>query len=159
MITSCKPEDADAALNDFLEAAAAKSLSDRLRVEALSTCVPCLPDRFLQWLFSQSDKFYADQSGLWNSLFTQEMHATPLQLQLVQNLRQQLTEGRGNKPGLSATTDATAATRAYEKLMSWSIEESSKALANFMQTFDSSQLVLFFQWVQRFGTVCIQINL
>lgn len=66
---------------------------------------PCLPVRFVQWLMSQNDKFYSDPNGLWSSLLSQEVGASPEQLSSLADLRKDL---QTNTLGCWAEVDKAA---------------------------------------------------
>lgn len=119
---------------------------------------PCMPLRFVQWLMAQGDKFYKDPNGLWNSLLAQEVGASPEQLSKLQNLRKELvaSEGATSAPAWAEIEQAAAR---FDQLLRSHMACSSQSLERFMDILTPEQLVAFFKWVDRFGGVCIKINL
>jgi len=107
--------------------------------------------RFVQWIMNQNDKFYEDPCGLWYSLFSQEVGASPTQLAQLLELRKEFAQ----KPPITTPDMVSQAFDALRKAM----DDSSRMLGAFAQLFSPAQLALFFQWVERFGPVCIKINL
>jgi len=140
-------------LGAFYTAFIDKIREDMTQIDQLQASMQsslCL--RFVQWIMNQHDKFYEDPSGLWYSLFSQEVGASPAQLDQLLELRKEMLLQRTPIGGPDLVSQAFDALRK-------AMDDSSRLLAAFAQIFSPAQLVLFFQWVERFGPVCIKINL
>lgn len=139
-------------LGAFYSAFIDKVREDMTQIDQLQTSMQsslCL--RFVQWIMNQNDKFYEDPCGLWYSLFSQELGASPTQLVQLLELRKEFAQ----KVSISGPDIVSQAFDALRKAM----DDSSRLMAVFAQIFSPAQLTLFFQWVERFGPVCIKINL
>jgi hypothetical protein len=139
-------------LGAFYSAFIDKIREDMTQIDQLQTSMQsslCL--RFLQWIMNQNDKFYEDPSGLWYSLFSQEVGASASQLAQLLELRREFAQ----KQSISGPDAITQAFDALRK----AIDDSSRMMGAFAQIFSPAQLAQFFQWVERFGPVCIKINL
>lgn len=164
---NCKPEDgvnADArlsrAMSDFANpnylgafytAFIDKVRDDMSQIDHLQASMQSLSLRFVQWIMNQNEKFYEDPCGLWHSLFYQEVGATEMQLAQLHELRREFAQ----KQFLSGPDMVSQAFDCLRKAM----DDSSRMMGAFAQIFSPAQLVVFFQWVERFGPVCIKINL
>lgn len=138
-------------LGAFYTAFIDKVREDMSQIDQLQTSMQSLCLRFIQWIMNQNDKFYEDPCGLWYSLFSQEVGASPAQLAQLLELRKEMTQ----KQLISGPDMVSQAFDALRKAM----DDSSRMMGAFAQIFSPAQLVLFFQWVERFGPVCIKINL
>lgn len=139
-------------LGAFYSAFIDKVREDMTQIDQLQTSMQsslCL--RFVQWIMNQNDKFYADPCGLWYSLFSQEVGASSTQLLQLLELRKEFPQN----VSISGPDIVSQAFDALRKAM----DDSSRLMAAFAQIFSPTQLTLFFQWVERFGPVCIKINL
>jgi len=139
-------------LGAFYTAFIDKIREDMTQIDQLQTSMQsslCL--RFVQWIMNQSDKFYDDPAGLWYSLFSQEVGASATQLAQLLDLRKEFAQ----KQVISGPDVVSQAFDALRKAM----DDSSRMMGAFAQIFSPAQLVQFFQWVERFGPVCIKINL
>lgn len=110
-----------------------------LQEQAALAAQPCLFMSFVHWVLSQSDKFYTDPSGLWVSLFITDLGASQVQLDRLLALRASLDQNKKDQP--------------------LGLDDQKKSMESFLETFSPQQLVLFFQWVEKFGAVCIKIKL
>ena len=156
MIKGSSDEPAPALLRGFYEAFKQKVKMNTTHLDLLSKgSRPCLPLRFVQWLMSQSDKFYSDPNGLWTSLLAQEVGATPEQLAMLGDLRGELQR---SSPA-PAWAEVEAAASHFDKLLRSHMSASTQSLERFMGILSPAQLVSFFKWVDRFGGVCVKINL
>lgn len=149
------PQIAHSLVSNFFSLFCKQKAAAVLQIESIQAVAsPCLPSRFLQWVFSQSDKFYQDPAGLYTSLFSQELGATPQQLEQLTTLRYFYTSTlstAASSTGRSPVDSLAAVLRAQ-------IEQGMVTMERFMQIFSAQQLVLFFKWVERFGPICIKIN-
>jgi len=139
-------------LGAFYTAFIDKIRQDMTQIDQLQASMQsslCL--RFVQWIMNQNDKFYEDSCGLWYSLFSQEVGASPTQLAQLLELRKEFAQ-KLSMPGPDMVAQAFDALRK-------AMDDSSRMMGAFAQIFSPAQLVLFFQWVERFGPVCIKINL
>jgi len=139
-------------LGAFYTAFIDKIRQDMTQIDQLQASMQsslCL--RFVQWIMNQNDKFYEDSCGLWYSLFSQEVGASPTQLAQLLELRKEFAQ-KLSIPGPDMVAQAFDALRK-------AMDDSSRMMGAFAQIFSPAQLVLFFQWVERFGPVCIKINL
>lgn len=139
-------------LGAFYSAFIDKIREDMTQIDQLQTSMQsslCL--RFVQWIMNQNEKFYEDPSGLWYSLFSQELGASSAQLFQLLELRKEFAQ----KLSISGPDMVSQAFDALRKAM----DDSSRLMAAFAQIFSPAQLTSFFQWVERFGPVCIKINL
>jgi len=139
-------------LGAFYTAFIDKIREDMTQIDQLQTSMQsslCL--RFVQWIMNQNDKFYEDPTGLWYSLFSQEVGASAAQLSQLLELRKEFVQ----KQPITGPDMVSQAFDALRKTM----DDSSRMMGAFAQIFSPAQLVQFFQWVERFGPVCIKINL
>lgn len=164
---NCRPEDgtnADSRLNRamsdfanpnylgaFYTAFIDKVRDDMSQIDHLQASMQSLCLRFVQWIMTQNEKFYEDPCGLWHSLFSQEVGASETQLAQLHELRKEFAQ----KQLLCGPDMVSQAFDVLRKAM----DDSSRMMGAFAQIFSPTQLVLFFQWVERFGPVCIKINL
>lgn len=126
-------------------------LSHVLGEQARVASKACLPVAFVHWVLAQSDKFYRDPSGLWSSLFMQELAATPSQLDRLLALRRSV-QGPASPDAGSGVAPASPSSELC-------LADQKRLMEGFLQTFSPQQLVLFFHWVEKFGAVCIKIKL
>ena len=137
-------------VNDLQYVVRQKMQFDTLRLDFFKHLDPCLPLQFMQWLLSQTDNFYLDPDGLWNSLFAE---VNSEQVQRLQNLRGEVNLPRDSIPKLKQ------AAANFGILLRQQASESSKMMDSFISILSPLQMVTFLQWVHRFGSVCIKINL
>lgn len=138
-------------LGAFYTAFIDKVREDMSQIDHLQGSMQSLCLRFVQWIMNQNDKFYEDPCGLWHSLFYQEVGATETQLAQLHELRKEFAQ----KQLMSGPDMVSQAFECLRKAM----DDSSRLMGAFAQIFSPAQLVVFFQWVERFGPVCIKINL
>jgi len=144
----------DATLCAYVENLVAKVQEDQLRLSQLQASVlPCLAVQFVQWVLSRNDKFYMDPGSLWFSLFVQEVGASPDQLDQLLLLRKAFLE----QPPTTLPGGAESVPLAFDVLRR-SLDDATRLFGSFLQVFNSPQLLAFLQWVERFGAVCIKIN-
>jgi len=109
--------------------------------------------RFIEWALSQKEAFYADQSGLWNSLFVREVGLSQDQLSSIILLRQAIQQQKQIAAEMqSSFVKFNAAVAAYA-------QHSSANVDKFVSMFTPEQLAKFFAWVETYGSVCVQINI
>jgi len=142
------------------------------------SAAPCLALKFLQWVLSQSDKFYDDPAGLWH-LLQCELGLTTEQMAQFAALRIRPTAPSpvplATAP-LTATNAAAAAASSSAtpcSLSSSSLDQLLFTVAGTVRSQLSSgqhqlhtlqrllspaQLARFFKWVHTFGHVCVKIN-
>jgi len=141
-----------ALIQGFYSAYRNKVAENSSHLDALRQCgQPCLPVQFLQWVLSQNDKFYEDPNGLWASLFAQEVGASAEQLNSLRSLRRD--------PAAPTLTHVQAAANHLDVLLRGHMAESTSTVEKMMGILSPKQLRAFFQWVDRFGPVCVKINL
>jgi DNA-binding transcriptional MerR regulator len=102
---------------------------------------------------SQNDKFCQDPSGLWNSLFCVEIGCTVDQIKELMALRTTVKKQSKN---------AGHVEKAYNKLtqaLTRQLHQSNDNLTKLRSIFTPLQLAKYFEWVHRFGPVCVKINL
>lgn len=114
---------------------------------------PALPVQFMQWVLSQKDSFYEDENGLWSSLFGQEVKADVEQIKRLKALRAEINLSR------SSTCELEAAAANLKTLLGHQTSQSAKMLDGFMSILSPPQMASLLQWVQRFGSVCVKINI
>jgi len=114
---------------------------------------PSLQLRFIEWALAQKDAFYADNSGLWNSLFVREVGLSQEQLATVMNFRVAMQQQRAVAQEMqTAFAKFSAAFEQHNNL-------ANESLAKFVSVFTPEQLGKFFNWVDTYGQVCVQINI
>jgi hypothetical protein len=106
---------------------------------------------FLQWILNQKDQFYEDPSGLWSSLFGQELVCTPEQLHLLSQLREHSKTVKLNSSQLEAILDQL-------KLLVRSKIVVPTQLDQIVSILSPAQLNGLRRWIQQFGHICIKIN-
>jgi hypothetical protein len=117
---------------------------------------PILPLQFLNWAMSQNDKFYSDPSGLWSSVFRHEIGASEQQMAAIvalrdQARRQQLMLNPNQQGSLQdAYTKVSGLLRAQMA--------SASHFAHLRTILTPHQIAKFCEWVERFGHVCVMIN-
>jgi len=118
--------------------------------------LPCTPLRFLDWVLTQRESFYEDESGLFFSLFRDEMKATPQQLQQVLDLKKVISERGADKIKDQVVLSAF---RAFDQLIraKGSLIQSDY-FERLRKIFTPQQLSVYFKWVQKFGPICVKIH-
>jgi len=118
---------------------------------------PCLPMTFLQWAFDRNEKFYENESGLFFSLFRDEMGATPQQMAQLTELRQQIKKQNNEK-----AKEQHVVLEAFKQLEQYIKQKAGsqqvEMFEKFRAIFTPRQLALYFKWVAKFGSICIKIN-
>jgi len=142
---------------DVSEAFKAQATTAEAHVRCIeNNIMPCTPLRFLDWVLTQRDAFYEDESGLFYSLFRDEMKATPEQLQQVLELKKIMIERGADKVKDQVLVSAF---RAFDQLLrvkgSLSQPEYFERLRSI---FTPKQLAIYFKWVQKFGPICVKIH-
>lgn len=113
---------------------------------------PALPLRFLEWVMNQKDTFYEDCSGLWNTLFAQEVGLSDEQVRAVLALRPAMQAQRAAGQEVQQLyTKLCAALQAH-------LAQSSQSLERLTAVLSPDQLARFLAWVDSYGSVCVQIN-
>jgi len=144
----------EATLCAYVENFMAKVQENHMQLNQVQTCiVPCLALRFVQWVLSRNDKFYTDPASLWFSLFIQEVGSSPTQLEHLLALRKAYSE----MSPITLHSGGIMMDQAFDALRR-SLDESARLFGNFLQIFNPPQLLVFLQWVESFGAVCIKIN-
>lgn len=141
--------------------------------------VPCMPLRFLEWFLTQKESFYCD-SGLWHTLCNQILCLSTDQMVLLLALRRDMlaqrtveTELRLTAAGLCASSGTNGTTpvmtmsstislqQVYASLSSLSrlhMVNAHRNLSSLRSILSALQLAKYFEWVNHFGHICIQIN-
>jgi len=106
--------------------------------------LPCTPLRFLDWVLTQRESFYEDESGLFLSLFRDEMKATPQQLQQVLDLKKVISERGADKIKDQVVLSAF---RAFDQLIraKGSLIQSDY-FERLRKIFTPQQLSVYFKW-------------
>jgi hypothetical protein len=142
-----------------------------------------LPIRFLEWAMTQADKFYMDPSGLWNTLFRREVRLSNEQMAALLAMRSEVlaqrlrlaqaraqlaaagTTGAGAGAGAGSASAAASAAPSLQQMFAVFSQltrlQMQHAEANTQQLraiMSPMQIARYFDWVQRFGAICIQIN-
>lgn len=125
--------------------------SQKYTVNNLQSLHPCLFVRFLQWILNQNNDFYCDPTSLWFSLFLQEVRVSADQFDQLFNLHQDCVEMSLSSLGSDVFEPAPDPLRQ-------SLHQSTQLLQSFMHILTPPQLIVFFQWVERYGDVCLKIN-
>eukprot|EP01006_Ploeotia_vitrea_P047936 TRINITY_DN67179_c10_g8_i2.p1 TRINITY_DN67179_c10_g8~~TRINITY_DN67179_c10_g8_i2.p1 ORF type:complete len:469 (+),score=277.76 TRINITY_DN67179_c10_g8_i2:1406-2812(+) len=145
--------DGTASIADVMAAVRQQVRTPTQHVEALSATVrPALPVRFMQWMMTHSDQFYADPSSLWHSLFVKEMGMSAQQVQRLLALRTPLAMQFGHDESLVQQVNA---------LKPRVVEAARKhaALVDQLEAVMSpEQLAKLMTWVHQFGGVCCNIH-
>lgn len=143
----------DLVIQDFLDTHASKNAGKAVHVAGFENSLgSCVVSSFLRWVMNQNDKFYLDPSGLWFSLFTQDLKCSPAQIQKLMGFREKM------KGKLQEWNEAAAAFKKLCPLLRSYYGESAETLNSFVQLLEPSQVVNFFKWVEKFGEVCVKIK-
>jgi len=109
--------------------------------------------RFLEWAMNQTDRFFADPSGLWSSLCHREIGLTPEQLERMMNLRQEMQTQR------SSSADVQMAYNQFQSCLQAHLDQGESNLGRVLDILSPEQLAKFFAWVDQYGPICVKINL
>jgi len=112
---------------------------------------PTMSSKFLSWIMTQNDKFYSDPSGLWNSVFSQEVGLNPNQME-------QLLIIRNNFKSRKPIIDIEKAFESLNSLFRQQVFDTKQNLDGLKSVLSSEQMAKFFKWVNTFGHICIKIN-
>jgi len=117
----------------------------------------CLPMSFLEWVLDKGDKFYEDTSGLFLSLFRDEMGSSPQQMAQVLELRNYKRK-QNNDPA----RDKQPLVDSFRQLEHFLKQKGGLHHADmfdkFRAIFTPRQLALYFKWVAKWGPICLKIN-
>jgi len=111
---------------------------------------PSLPVRFLDWILAKQDSFYDDKSGLWNSLFVQELKLDAKQLDKMKKMRY--------APGSRAPFNKDELISKLGAHIQQQYDLQGRMLDSLDTVLKPEQLAKFLLWVQKFGEVCIKIR-
>jgi len=139
--------------------------SIKTQVTTLKTCMrslekdlqPCLPLQFLDWALTQRHaQFYEDGTGLFLSLFRDEMGASSEQLKQVLELKNQKQKDKNDKVKDAALLEAF---RNLEKLLrDVGRLNQAETFERLREIFTPKQIAVYCKWVQQYGSVCVKIN-
>lgn len=165
-------------IDDLLNIYAHKTRTAEACLSALDkVLVPCLPLRFIEWILTQQDKFYTDTNGLWHKLFKVELNLSDEQFTELSVLRSQVAAQRSAENDLrmsaftwvlSADKQSAASLPATQSLQHvhsqmtsltrLHLQHAQHSLTALRNIMSPQQLARFLDWVERFGSVCITIN-
>lgn len=152
---SANPAVVQTAVQDFVDAYKSKSACNGLQMAGFEKSFSsCVATNFVRWVLNQGDRFYnvENPSGLWSSLFKSDLGCSPEQLQKFLDLRTNI-QGK-----LREWSEVETAFRKLSPLMRSYFNESAATLESFVSLMTPAQSVQFFQWVDKFGEVCVKIN-
>lgn len=140
-------------IQDFMDTHASKNACNDVHVVGFENSLgSCVVFSFLRWIMNQNDKFYTDPSGLWFSLFTQDLKCSPAQIQKLMGFREKM------KGKFQEWNEVEAAFKRLCPLLRSYYGESANTLNSFVQLLEPLQVVNFFKWVEKFGEVCVKIK-
>lgn len=116
---------------------------------------PSVPLQFLDWVLNQKDAFYADEEGLFLSLFREELKVTQLQLKKILGMRPTVEK---EDPSSALATEKDTLTQLLKRLEQHSVWDQDKRFERFCSILKPSQVISYVEWVQKFGQVCIKIK-
>jgi hypothetical protein len=140
-------EDLLHALKQHLATASAK-----MNAAQLSSSTP-LQASFLKWIFNQKDSFYEAHDGLWTSLFAGDLGCTPAQLQALKNTRDSV------KSGALGTAQLQEILNKLKLVIQTQSSANQVTMEQLNPILTPQQLEALFGWIQRFGAICIKINI
>jgi len=145
--------DAASLVKDFLDAHRSKNSCNEVQMSGFENSLGSnIVHSFVRWIMHQNDKFFDDPSGLWRSVFGQTLRCSTAQLQQFQELR------RGLRGKLQQWNDIeTALTTIWPLLRSY-YRETPATLESFLSILAPSQSGQLFQWIARYGEVCVKIR-
>lgn len=114
---------------------------------------PALPLRFLEWVMSQTDKFYEDNSGLWSSLVNHELNLSTEQLSRLAQLRPVMHAQKISSAELKSDVNK------LQDMLVKHVKQSTENWEAIMSVFQPEQLGKLLNWIDSYGKVCVQINL
>lgn len=113
---------------------------------------PRIPLKFLQWAMSHPDKFFADPSGLWHSLFHVDLSCNPNQMADLLTLRDPI------KRQVALWSELENEHKKYAGLMKEFITLAAGNLDKLRAVLTPAQYAQYLAWVERFGPICIKIT-
>lgn len=116
-----------------------------------STFTP-LQTRFLKWALTQKKQFYESQDGLWTSLFQQELKCSASQVEQLFNVRDNVQAVDSNMSRLQDVLEM------LKTLLDAQRDAGNVHLESMTDILSKTQLETLFEWINRFGQVCIKIN-
>lgn len=128
-----------------------------------SAVAPALSMKFLDWSLSQKQKFYQDESGLFVSLFRDVMGASPEQLRLLLEFKDQYQAQQHIFATSQQTTSQDPMMDAFIKFETLfkqrGLLNQVECYGRFKEIFAPRQMAAYFKWVDQFGAICIKINI
>jgi len=117
-----------------------------------STTFTPLQTRFLKWVLTQKKQFYESQDGLWTSLFQQELNCSAPQIEQLLDVRDNVQAVEGNMSRLQDVLEM------LKTLLDAQRDAGNVHLESLTEILTKTQLETLFEWINRFGQVCIKIN-
>lgn len=141
------------AIDEYLDAHKSKNFCNQVQIAGYETAFGSSTTyNFVRWILNQNEKFYEDPSGLWHSLFAQSLGCSAAQLQQLKILRETLG------PKLQQWNEVESAFAKLCPLVRGYFGDAPTTLRSFVSLLTPTQTGKLFQWVDRFGEVCVKIK-
>lgn len=148
-VTSSGADRAKASIGGILQTIPLGSACAQMYNVNVQSVHPCLFIRFLQWILTQHNNFYCDPASLWFSLFLQEVRVSANQFDQLFNLHQEC---------IDTSFSSFSGLDEQSHFLNQTLHHPTHMLQRFMHILTSPQLIVFFQWVERYGDVCLKIK-
>lgn len=117
-----------------------------------NSLIPILPLQFLSWIMNQNDNILCDETGLWFSLWRNELNCSPQQEIQLKSLR--LTIRKQQKFAIETE-------KAFKKLDAAAnkyFHQQTENLERIRAILDETQLAKYVTWCKNYGEICVKIK-